>query len=185
MTTGSIWDRFSLDPRQAENAHLRASDRDRDAVNDLLGTAYAEGRLSPEELDERADRTARAKTLGELPPIISDLVSSSPLAVPTGSLRVQAEQRYRQQRQNALYGFLTPSLICWAIWAATMFGGFPWPVFVMIGTGMRYLQLTSSREDAIGSIERDLERRERRRLENQRRRELRRRRPPWTDRGIG
>ena len=77
MSGGTVWDRFSLDPRPAENAHLRASD-DRDAVNDLLGTAYAEGRLTREELDERTDRAAAAKTLGELPPIIADLVSSPP-----------------------------------------------------------------------------------------------------------
>ena len=66
-----------------------------------------------------------------------------------------------------------------------MFGGFPWPVFVMIGTGMRFLQLTFAREESVRSIERDLERKERRRLEYQRRKELRRRRPPWTDRGLG
>ena len=56
MSEASIWERFSLDPRHPENARLRASDRDRDVVSDLLGTAYAEGRLTPEELDERSDR---------------------------------------------------------------------------------------------------------------------------------
>ena len=72
---GSIWDRFEHDPRRPENAPLRASDKDRDLVHDLLGTAYAEGRLTREELDERADRVNAARTLGELPPLVSDLVA--------------------------------------------------------------------------------------------------------------
>ena len=65
--SAAFWSRFPHDPRSPENARLRAADRDRDAVNDLLGTAYAEGRLTSEELDERTDRAASAKTLGELP----------------------------------------------------------------------------------------------------------------------
>ncbi len=47
------WERFDHDPRQPENAVLRAGDRDRDVVLDVLGSAYAEGRLTPAELDER------------------------------------------------------------------------------------------------------------------------------------
>ena len=76
MSAGSVWDRFSLDPRQADNARLRASDADRDVVNDVLGTAYAEGRLTPDELDERSDQVAQSRTLGDLPPIIDDLVAT-------------------------------------------------------------------------------------------------------------
>lgn len=165
MPGGTIWDRFSIDPRPAENARLRASDRDRDVVNDLLGTAYAEGRLTPEELDERSDRAAQSRTLGELPPIIDDLVAMTPAMTPPAGLRAEAEHRYRQQRHNALWGFLTPTLICWAIWAATMFGGFPWPVFVTIASGAKYVQLLTTKKDSIASIERDLEKKERKRLE--------------------
>ena len=62
-----MWERFPHDPRLAANAPLRASDRDRDVVTDVLATAYSEGRLTREELDERSDRAASAKTLGELP----------------------------------------------------------------------------------------------------------------------
>ena len=165
MPGASIWDRFSIDPRPAEHARLRASDADRDVVNDLLGTAYAEGRLTPEELDERSDRVVRSRTLGELPPIIEDLVATTAIT-PRGGLRAEAEQRYRHQRTNALWGFLTPSLICWAIWAATMFGGFPWPIFVTIASGAKFVQLLTTPADSIASIERDLEKKERKRLES-------------------
>ena len=165
MPGGTIWDRFSIDPRPAENARLRASDRDRDVVNDLLGTAYAEGRLTPEELDERSDRTAQSRTLGDLPPIIDDLVAMTPAVTAPGGHRAEAERRYRQQRTNAFWGFLTPTLICWAIWGATMFGGFPWPIFVTIASGAKFLQLLTTPADSIASIERDLEKKERKRLE--------------------
>ncbi len=177
---GTIWERFENDPRRPENARLRASDRERDLVHDLLGTAYAEGRLTREELDERAERVSRAKTLGELPPLVSDLVATatgSRLPMSTSERRSAAEQRYRRMRQQALAGFLTPSLICWAIWAATMFGGFAWPVFVMIGTGIRWVQLVTSHQDTVASIERDMEKRERRRLRQ------RDRRNPWANPG--
>jgi hypothetical protein len=164
MPGGTVWDRFSLDPRHADNARLRASDADRDVVNDLLGTAYAEGRLTPEELDERTDRVTTSRTLGDLPSIIDDLVAATPALRPRGDLRAEAEHRYRQHRQNALFGFLTPTLICWAIWAAAG-AGFPWPIFVTIVTGLKLVQLITTRQDSITAIERDLEKKERKRLE--------------------
>ncbi len=169
---GSIWERFTHDPRHEENARLRAADSDRDVVNDVLGTAYAEGRLTPEELDERSDQVVQAKTLRELPPIIDDLVIRSATTPVLRDKRAEAELRYRRQRQEALFSFITPTLICWVIWSATMLGGFPWPLFVMIASGLNYLRVATGREDAIASIERDLEKKERRRLESQQRKEL-------------
>jgi hypothetical protein len=165
---GTAWDRFSLDPRHPENARLRASDADRDVVNDLLGTAYAEGRLTPDELDERSDRVAQSRTLGDLPPILDDLVAPTAVARGPGRLRAEAEQHYRQQRTNAFWRFLTTTLICWAIWAA-IGAGFPWPIFVTIASGAKFLQLLTSPQDSIAAIERDLERKERKRLRSRRR----------------
>jgi hypothetical protein len=175
MPGGTVWDRFTLDPRHAENARIRASDADRDVVNDLLGTAYAEGRLTPEELDERSDRVTHSRTLGELPPLIDDLVSSTAASVTRpGGLRAEAEHRYRQQRTNALWGFLTPTLICWAIWMVSG-GGFPWPIFVTIASGAKFIQLVTTPSDSIAAIERDLEKKQLKRLqadEQTRRQEL-------------
>jgi hypothetical protein len=178
MAAASIWERFSLDPRRPEHAHLRAADRDRDVVSDVLATAYAEGRLSHEELEERNAVVARSRTLGELPAIIADLVSTTPVWSPTPQeFRAEAERRYRLQRQQALYAFLTPTLICWAIWGATG-GGFMWPLFVMLGTSLRLVRLLTTREDTIVHIQHDLERRERKRLEARRRRDRWTLRPP-------
>ncbi|MEU5218882.1 DUF1707 domain-containing protein [Streptomyces sp. NPDC020807] len=52
---------------------LRASDADRDRIADILGDALAEGRLDPAEHADRIDAVYRAKTVGELEPIVRDL----------------------------------------------------------------------------------------------------------------
>ncbi|MFI8999852.1 DUF1707 domain-containing protein [Streptomyces sp. NPDC053541] len=52
---------------------LRASDADRDRIADILRDALAEGRLDAEEHAERIDAVYRAKTVGELEPIVRDL----------------------------------------------------------------------------------------------------------------
>ena len=52
---------------------LRASDADRDRIADILRDALAEGRLDAEEHSDRIDAVYRAKTLGELEPIVRDL----------------------------------------------------------------------------------------------------------------
>lgn len=57
----------------AEPVELRASDADRDRVADILREALAEGRLDAEEHAERIDGVYRAKTVGELEPLVRDL----------------------------------------------------------------------------------------------------------------
>jgi len=54
--------------------NLRASDADRERVANVLNTAYAEGRLTREEHDERLDRLLNAKTFDDLVTITHDLV---------------------------------------------------------------------------------------------------------------
>jgi hypothetical protein len=52
---------------------LRASDADRDAVTDRLRRAAGEGRLEPDELEERVDAALRARTYRELGLLVADL----------------------------------------------------------------------------------------------------------------
>ncbi|MFD6282099.1 DUF1707 domain-containing protein [Streptomyces sp. NPDC060209] len=54
-------------------AGIRASDADRDRIADILREAVAEGRLTAEEHAERVDLVYRAKTVGELEPLVQDL----------------------------------------------------------------------------------------------------------------
>jgi hypothetical protein len=57
----------------ARHSSLRAADSDRDAVTDRLRTAAAEGRLEPEELEDRVHTALRARTYGELDLVLADL----------------------------------------------------------------------------------------------------------------
>lgn len=56
-----------------ENGSLRASHADRDQVVDALQTAAGDGRLTPEELDERLELALNAKTYAELAVLLRDL----------------------------------------------------------------------------------------------------------------
>jgi hypothetical protein len=52
---------------------LRASDADREFVAERLRDAAAEGRLEPEELEQRLEAAFSARTYGELTALVSDL----------------------------------------------------------------------------------------------------------------
>ncbi|MFF3781805.1 DUF1707 domain-containing protein [Streptomyces sp. NPDC001933] len=67
-----------------EPAGIRASDADRDRIADILREAMAEGRLTADEHAERVDAVYRAKTVGELEPLVRDLPS------PAGAARTAA-----------------------------------------------------------------------------------------------
>ncbi|WP_141577797.1 DUF1707 domain-containing protein [Actinomadura sp. WMMA1423] len=54
---------------------VRASDRDRDEMLVRLHTAFAEGRLSESELDERSDLALAARTHDDLDALAADLPS--------------------------------------------------------------------------------------------------------------
>ncbi len=58
--------------------NLRASDADREQVATVLSTAYAEGRLTREEHDDRLGQLLQAKTFDQLIPITHDLVVIGP-----------------------------------------------------------------------------------------------------------
>jgi hypothetical protein len=60
-------------PSGPDRKSVRASDRDRDHVAEILRDAAAEGRLGMDELDERLSTAYAAKTYAELEPVIQDL----------------------------------------------------------------------------------------------------------------
>lgn len=60
-------------PIEPAPRRIRASDRDRDAVLDVLAAAHASGRLDPFEVDERQTAVVRAKFLDALLDPIADL----------------------------------------------------------------------------------------------------------------
>ena len=171
MSSSSTWASFTQDPRRPEAAGLRASDRDRDVVLGVLAEGYADGRLTKEEYDERAAAASTAKTLGELPPVILDLVP--PVAAPLvrdelalatpEDLQAWAVRKWEAQRRQALSGFLVPTLICWAIWLFAGLG-FPWPMFVTIAVGAHLIRVLTHRRDIIETELRLLEKKQRKAL---------------------
>jgi hypothetical protein len=81
---------------------LRASDADRDRIADVLRDALAEGRLTAVEHAERVERAYRAKTVGELEPLVRDLPGAhraapafapAPGRPPAGAVPVEADAR--------------------------------------------------------------------------------------------
>ncbi len=172
---GDLWSEFEHDPRDPSYTSLRASDRDRDVVLRVLGDAYADGRLTREEYDDRADSVASARTLGELPQLLSDLLPSAALAprpagaVASADFRTQALEKYAKDRREAAWTMLYATGICVVIWLATSgVNGFPWPLFVLGGTALNLGRLMFMKQDIVNDRIRTLERR----AEKARRKEL-------------
>lgn len=160
-----VWSSFRLDPRQPGNAGLRASDADRAVVQQVLTEAYADGRLDRDELDARTTTVSAARTLGELPPLLGDLVAppSSTLPARTADrmtpdqLEQRAVAKYRSDRREAFLEFVGPSLVCTAIWFLLgAGGGFFWPGFVIVFTFLNVLRVVVTSQDMIEKNRRKL-----------------------------
>ncbi len=166
---GSFWRRFEHDPRNPAYATMRASDRDRAVVHDLLGEAYAEGRLDRDEFDERVAQVSAAKTYADLVPPVSDLTADAVpdrvTSAPGPDVRRRAELYYGEKLRDAFFGLLIPNLICWTIWFLTGHDAFLWPLFVAIPTGANFLRVATSRRQIIESRIDKLERRQAKALE--------------------
>lgn len=172
----SLWSSFPHDPRDPANAALRAADRDRELVHQVLAEAYADGRLDREEHEERSTSVVAARTLGELPALVADLVPAVPARRDAGTelalassaqLRARAGEAWRKDRSEALGAFVVPTLICVVVWFATGADYHFWPMWVALGTGINLLQ-TLVRHRAI--VDEHV-----RRLEKKQARELRKR----------
>jgi hypothetical protein len=164
-TAPDWWSGFDRDPRLAANRALRAADRDRDLVRQLLTEAFADGRLDRAEFDERSDRVGAARTLGELPDLVSDLVPVQPsLPVTRGplapeQLRQRAVEDWRSKRREAAWELVAVSAVVWIIWVVAG-GGFPWPAFVTLFMALNLGQLQVMREQKIRERVQRLERKQ-------------------------
>jgi hypothetical protein len=167
--SGSVWRRFEHDPRDPRYAGMRASDRDRAVVQEVITEAYAEGRLDREELDERTAAIDKAKTYADLVPPIRDLTFDNVPArfapARDGDIERAAKLYYGERLRDAFFGFLVPNLICWAIWFMTGHDVFIWPIFVSIPTGLNLLRVATSRASIIESRMQKLERRQTKEVE--------------------
>lgn len=105
---------------------IRASDADRERTATLLREHHAEGRLTPEEFNDRLDRTFAAKTLGELDALLADLPgidlyrlpAHGIWAAPPGALRSPSARGAGDLERRAS-GTVSPQrMATWVAWAA-------------------------------------------------------------------
>ena len=149
-----FWESFRLDPRKPGNASMRASDADREIVRTLLADAYADGRLTREEYDDRLNTLYGSRTLGEMPALVNDLVpadgqAAAPAPLQPADLRTRGARKWRKDVEESLAAFLVPSIICTVIWIAAAGGGFFWPAFPMLFLGINLIRTLVQRESVI------------------------------------
>ncbi len=135
---------------EARDPALRASDADRDAVAARLRDAHAEGRLTPEEFDQRLDATFAARTLGDLAPLTADLPPPTRAPARTGDEPVAGHPARREESGSGwrvVWGsWLTVTLVCIAVWGAVSVSegelGYFWPIWVAAPWGALLLART-------------------------------------------
>jgi hypothetical protein len=133
---------------------MRASDADREIVRVMLADAYADGRLTREEYDDRLNTLYGSRTLGEVSSLLTDLVPpDGPATVPAplrpADLRTRGARKWRRDVEESFVAFLFPTIICTVIWIAVTGGGFFWPVFPMLFLGLNLVKTVVQRESVI------------------------------------
>ena len=95
----------------ATDRAMRASDQDRESAAELLSEAYVAGRLSREELDERAAAVYSATTWGELRDLTADLPPpAARTGLPSDIVASRRGPRSADQRLigQLIWGFVLP-----------------------------------------------------------------------------
>src|SRR6266513_1648360 len=96
---------------------IRASDKERDSVVDVLRDAYTDGRITLEEFEERTSAAYASKTWTDLRVLTSDLPQRPPSPQPVAPV-VPALPRPRQGGRNRPLGRLLPVIFAWIMIAA-------------------------------------------------------------------
>jgi Domain of unknown function (DUF1707)/Domain of unknown function (DUF4190) len=118
---------------------LRASDADRERTVDVLSDAFAEGRLSTEELSARVDQVYRARTYAELAAVSADLPS-----VPAASPPVPRSGGGTAQRARAAGRRTSPLAV--AALVCSVIPGLPQLAAIILGIeALRRIRRTGER----------------------------------------
>lgn len=173
----AAWSAFSADPRDPASGDLKATDADRDVAADVLREAYADGRLTRAEYDERSATALGTRTLGAFLPLLVDLLPAgwAPASQdPTADLHAKAVQRYQRDLEDARNGWAFVSVLTLAIWGVTSLASgewlFFWPVFPIIAMGFGYVGTRATADSRIEKYEAKIA--EARRIKRRRKRDL-------------
>lgn len=107
-----------------EDAHIRASDFERDRVIEALGRHTADGRLTLEEFEERVDEALAATSRADLEPVLRDLPELAPDVATT------ARRRPRPPVPDAR---ALVTVVAVVLAAVMVLSGAWWIVFPLIG----------------------------------------------------
>jgi hypothetical protein len=104
----------------AGRGHFRAAHADREHVIDTLKTAFADGRLTKDELDARAGQAFTARTYAELAALTADIPAGSPAVRPP---RPPARPQNRPKRIHPVRNAAIGSVSCLAVATAAFLYG--------------------------------------------------------------
>ena len=129
-----------------QSPDLRASDREREETADLLRRHASEGRLEPDELEERLSTAYAARTHAELAGLTADLPALGPAAVPARRRSIPREL------WPAVVRFVTVNVVCVAVWLFAGAGGDFWPRWVLLVSTVVLVGriVASLRDDEMG-----------------------------------
>jgi hypothetical protein len=112
------------------HSSLRASDADRDAVAERLRHAAVEGRLEPDELEQRLHAALRARTYGDLQRLLTDLPAKPiawerrrPEAVPAARTALAVAMRVVLTLAVVAVALTVAAMMAawWILWAVVWF----------------------------------------------------------------
>jgi Domain of unknown function (DUF1707) len=115
-----------------ERPELRVSDQDRERVARELRDHFAAGRLTEDELSERAQAAYQARTQSELRVLTADLPQ---LPGTRADERAELARRRGELQRRLLQqsgGALLPFAICTVIWLTSGASGMFWPIWVAL-----------------------------------------------------
>lgn len=119
---------------------IRISDNDRDRYNDVLKQAYAQGRITESELEDRLTTVFDARYESDLSPVVADLPQSTSLQIAS-----PGHDDNDDRVSASISPLLAAPLICTAVYAMTDFGGNFWPMWVWFGCSIPLIGRFASR----------------------------------------
>jgi hypothetical protein len=111
---------------------MRAGDADRDRIIGQLQEAFAEGRLTQDEFEQRLESAQQSKTFADLELLTADLPRMAP--APVDPKRKELEKRKADLRKGWA-AWVGVSVLVNVIWGATALTSMSlpsyWPIWVM------------------------------------------------------
>jgi Domain of unknown function (DUF1707)/Domain of unknown function (DUF4190) len=128
------------DPAAGRYGHLRASNADRERAADVLKAAFAEGRLSRDELEERAGLVQQSRTYSELAALTADL----PVG-PLGTLTPRPAPVPAMPSCQPLNTLAITSLVC------AFIPGIPFVAVILALIARKQIRQTGERGDGMAT----------------------------------